>query len=437
MNDAQRAAPVAASFSVRDSLSNRLVGATLGASLLVSLLVTALQLWHVYRAETEATERRLDEIGASIVPSLSASYWQVDLERVGLLLDGIARLPGIVHVALEGRDGERLLRGDPSAETSQRRTYALRHGAGAAVELGTLEVVAGNRALMRQLGAQATSIALTTTATLLSAGLLLLLLFRAQVTRHLVAMAEYARGLNFERLHAPLALRRDGARGDELDQVVDSFNRMRETLIGELEQRDRHEAELVAHRERLEELVGARTAELEMQKDRIQQLANTDMLTGVHSRRHFHELAERELARTRRTRGPLAVLVLDLDHFKLINDGYGHSIGDLALKTFAAFCKGVLRETDLLGRTGGEEFAALLPATDEAAALAVAEHICRGLERHPVPLPGGGELGLTVSIGVSVLAPGDEHIEPALTRADHALYAAKRAGRNRVSRDPG
>jgi len=74
-------------------------------------------------------------------------------------------------------------------------------------------------------------------------------------------MAEYARGLNFERLHAPLALRRDGARGDELDQVVDSFNRMRETLIGEIEQRDRHEAELVAHRERLEELVGERTAD--------------------------------------------------------------------------------------------------------------------------------------------------------------------------------
>jgi GGDEF domain-containing protein len=328
----------------------------------VSLLVTSLQLWSVYRAETEATARRLDEIGTSIVPSLSASYWQVDLERVGLLLDGIARLPGIAHVALvaataSGCSAAIRMRTARSAGPTRCATATARRSSSARSRSSPAT------APERQLGAQASSIALTTTVTLLSGALLLLLLFRAQVTRHLVAMAEYARGLNFERLHSPLALRRDGARGDELDQVVDSFNRMRETLIGEIEQRDRHEAELVAHRERLEELVGARTAELEMQKDRIQQLANTDMLTGVHSRRHFHELAERELVRTRRSGEPLAVLVLDLDHFKLINDGYGHSIGDLALKTFAAFCKGMLRQTDLLGRTGGEEFAVLMPAT--------------------------------------------------------------------------
>ena len=159
-------------------------------------------------------------------------------------------------------------------------------------------------------------------------------------------------------------------------------------------------------------------------------------MTGAHNRRHFEELSARELARSRRVREPLAALVLDLDHFKRINDGHGHAAGDLALQAFAAFCRGELREVDVFGRTGGEEFAALLPGTDRAGAAIVAERLCRGLAGVRVALPGGGELGLGVSIGVATLATGDESVDPLLSRADHALYEAKRAGRNRVAVDP-
>lgn len=165
----------------------------------------------------------------------------------------------------------------------------------------------------------------------------------------------------------------------------------------------------------------------------LRHLATTDPLTGLANRREFLAAAERELVRVRRYGRPAAVLMFDVDHFKRINDTHGHAAGDEALRRIAAVCRDLLRETDIIGRLGGEEFGILLPETDVGAGREAAERLRAALAGIEIPRPGnGGILRLTVSIGVAGCAAGDGRIEHALKRADAALYRAKAQGRNRV-----
>lgn len=160
--------------------------------------------------------------------------------------------------------------------------------------------------------------------------------------------------------------------------------------------------------------------------------AHTDPLTGVSTRRHFLELAESELARTRRYGGNLSVLMLDIDRFKAINDRHGHVVGDRVLQALGDTCRRIFRAIDVVGRIGGEEFAILLPATDVRKACEVAERLRRHIEQASVPLSGGKGLHFTASIGVTGLDAWNSGLDVLLDRADKALYQAKHGGRNQV-----
>ncbi|WP_313706449.1 GGDEF domain-containing protein [Massilia sp.] len=159
--------------------------------------------------------------------------------------------------------------------------------------------------------------------------------------------------------------------------------------------------------------------------------ADHDYLTGAPSRRAFFALAEREHARAARRGGALALLLVDVDHFKRINDTHGHGVGDQVLRDLVRQAQEVIRKIDYCARLGGEEFAVLLPDADRDTALAVAERLRGALDRSlqlaspPIRVP------YTVSIGAALLEPG-ETFAGLMTRADTALYAAKTAGRNRV-----
>lgn len=159
----------------------------------------------------------------------------------------------------------------------------------------------------------------------------------------------------------------------------------------------------------------------------LRQLADTDALTGVFNRRSFFHHA----GKLERASQPLAVLLLDLDHFKQVNDLYGHAFGDEVLVEISARCRAVLRPVDVLARIGGEEFALLLPSLDLTAALAVAERLRQTVQHLPV-IRGDIRHGVTVSIGAAATTSAHITIEELLLRADRALYAAKAAGRNCV-----
>lgn len=163
---------------------------------------------------------------------------------------------------------------------------------------------------------------------------------------------------------------------------------------------------------------------------RMEELATVDSLTGLLNRRAFFERTEAARMLSERLRKPVALLMLDIDHFKRLNDRFGHATGDEALCVFAHTVRSVLREHDILGRLGGEEFALAMPGTDLAGALHAAERLRVAVSEAPV-LTDGNSYMMTVSVGV-VLVGHEEPINSALARADNALYAAKTAGRNRV-----
>lgn len=172
-----------------------------------------------------------------------------------------------------------------------------------------------------------------------------------------------------------------------------------------------------------------------MQRD-LERLATTDALTGALNRRRFMERGAEEFTRSRRYDRPLSVVMLDIDHFKRVNDSHGHATGDEAIRMTVRCCKASLRACDIIGRLGGEEFAVVMPETPPVNAFTAAQRVRESIAATVMPLEAGGELRLTVSIGLSWMAAADRDIEQLLARADAGLYRAKNGGRNRVELEP-
>lgn len=165
----------------------------------------------------------------------------------------------------------------------------------------------------------------------------------------------------------------------------------------------------------------------------VHQLATVDSLTGAATRRYLFERAEEEFQRFKRDNFPLAMVMIDLDHFKLFNDTWGHQAGDAALSAFGAFCLSRKRPHDLFGRYGGEEFVLILSGTTLEGARQSAERLCNQLGELVIRELGGQTLRITASFGVTSFDSRDEDLSRTFARADSALYEAKMAGRNRVA----
>ena len=185
---------------------------------------------------------------------------------------------------------------------------------------------------------------------------------------------------------------------------------------------------------RLQDELDDKNRELEVANKRLKKLSITDGLTELFNHRHVHELLRDEFERSRRTGEPIAVVMIDLDRFKAVNDTYGHPTGDVVLYETARILKETAREIDHVGRYGGEEFIAILPNTDEEEGARFAERVRHAVEAH-LYRDEQNEIHMTCSSGVaSFPAEGAESPEELLKNADEALYLAKESGRNRVVR---
>ena len=175
-------------------------------------------------------------------------------------------------------------------------------------------------------------------------------------------------------------------------------------------------------------LLRERTTALETANLDLRRLAHHDALTGLQNRLSMNDALHIEYLRSNRTRSPYALLFIDIDFFKRINDSYGHELGDHVLREVAQLLQASLRESDFIARYGGEEFLAILPNTDEEEAMLVAEKIRHSVGQHAFPIQGP----VTISVGVTLVAADDQCEDDAVRRADLALYDAKKSGRNRV-----
>ncbi len=172
-------------------------------------------------------------------------------------------------------------------------------------------------------------------------------------------------------------------------------------------------------------------------KDELERMAHTDALTNMYNRRYFIQRLTEEFERGRRHGMSLAVLIFDLDHFKQINDTYGHDMGDAVLVSIADVVNEVKRVSDVACRLGGEEFALLLPETNRAGAVHLAQRLRQGIEDYPYKERCGEDMNVTASVGVATLSPQMQDPAGILKTADRALYEAKNSGRNRVCIDRG
>lgn len=172
--------------------------------------------------------------------------------------------------------------------------------------------------------------------------------------------------------------------------------------------------------------------ELQQVNEKLERLANTDSLTGLANRRHFMEVLNAEIERAERYDRALSLVLVDLDHFKEVNDSWGHLVGDEVLRATARVLESVCRDVDLAGRIGGEELALILPETTEEGASTVAERVRSRIENLRHEAPDGEGFRVTGSIGVAWLDDDVHSREDLLRQADRALYRAKEEGRNRV-----
>ena len=163
----------------------------------------------------------------------------------------------------------------------------------------------------------------------------------------------------------------------------------------------------------------------------MQQMAITDSLTGLYNRRYFYMVLDNEIERTKRYQYPLSLIMMDIDHFKLVNDEFGHLAGDEVLESVAQICKNPLRQSDTIFRYGGEEFMILLPGTNQEEAMHVAERIRSTIAETRFKV-NKGEVRITTSMGVSEYSEEHPTANEFIESADRTMYAAKAAGRNCV-----
>jgi diguanylate cyclase (GGDEF)-like protein len=237
-----------------------------------------------------------------------------------------------------------------------------------------------------------------------------------------IPLSELAHGAD-QMSKGNLSIRVNPRSNDEVGQLAKVFNLM----AASIQEREMALRDLAVG---LEKTVEERTAVLREQTVVLEQMAITDPLTRIFNRRHFFTLAENEMEKATRYKRPLAIILIDADHFKRINDTYGHPFGDQILINLATMIQGNIRTMDILARYGGEEFVLLMPETGIAAALSTAERLRKIIAETP-QAHNGKNVKLSISLGVACC---DENAEPDITvlvaRADQALYESKRRGRN-------
>ncbi|MGL6290376.1 MAG: putative bifunctional diguanylate cyclase/phosphodiesterase [Silanimonas sp.] len=414
-------------------IGGRLLGAMLVASTLISTAVAGVEVWSGYQDDLRELQADIERISRASLDPIALSLWNYDDAQLRLQLDGIRQRPYVAavevrergvggdHGALRARVGE-----EAQGESRVERLPLSYNRDGENADLGTLIVELDIGAVRQRALERAVSTLITQGGITLLISLALLLLVRQIITRHLSALADAAQRFDLRDEAASFRVRpRGSGPSDEIDRVIDALETMRSSLHGAYRDLADTNAALQAD-------IAARLR-AEAAADH---LANHDALTNLPNRRLLFQRLAHELAVAERSGTQGAMMFIDLDHFKTLNDARGHSIGDAVLIEVSRRLRAQLREIDLVARLGGDEFVAVLPMLGELReraahnAQAAAEKLRNALAE---PIVVRDEVfRLSASIGVALFPDDGGSPENLIKHADTAMYQAKTEGRNTI-----
>lgn len=413
------------------SLSWQLLKAVLSIYFAITLLVTLTQMGIEYLHTRSTIQAELASVERTFSPALATALWELNSEQLEALQQGIVDLPVISTMRVIDASGRKLIKESAHSVLGGQITHTFKLSyrfAGEDVHLADVSFEAAGDVIFDRLrvGYQMILISALIKSTALT--LLFLWAFRRRLGIPLQQLTDAVTAIDLDSLGSKHRLDLRQTQENELTKLEEAFNRMLNRLE---EERIAHYSVLETMNKGLEAQVAERTRALEQANQQLEQLVRTDPLTGAANRRHFVEQAQIEIQRARRDSTPLSLLMIDLDHFKRINDTWGHAAGDEVLCNFARIALAPLRATDLFARLGGEEFAVLLPNTGLDGAVEVALRILEAARQQSIDCS-SGQIRYNVSIGAAVLAAQEASYEPLLKRADAALYRAKEEGRDQV-----
>ncbi len=403
------------------SIAYSLTGTIWRLATLCALLIAVVQTAISYKNVQDEFQVELRQIGLTYVPLISSSIWDIEPHVVQWQLDNLVQRGTIGFVRLKVETGQVFVAGQQELGKGEAsRRFDVPPPDRSVGMIGMLEVYANPAAFYAEWAYNVGISVLVYGFLTLMICVVVSYMLRRDLENPMRQIAQFVASLSPENLTAPLVLERKNHRGkDEIDLVVEGFRVLQQDI-------DRHIGNL-------DHLVQQRTAEVEQAMESIRRLSQIDTLTGCYNRRYFNEQFSRELERTTRYNRPLSLLFCDIDHFKLINDTYGHLGGDEVLKAVAGVFLADLRGgVDWVARYGGEEFVIVLPECNLEEAAATAERLrCKIADGLAVPVA-EHSLRVTVSLGVAQYEFGLSAAQ-LLEAADQELYKAKAAGRNRVS----
>ncbi|QQR90541.1 MAG: diguanylate cyclase [Myxococcales bacterium] len=404
---------------------------TFGVVSLVALLTLGAvfaQTQHTYHRDfLRNSQQGLEILATAIGPDLAAGKHS----RVQATVDSVAnfpeRYPDLVNIRVFGTNKRVVAAYDPrdfGKHLSQLKTGNIQedveHGVvnfqipvRMAYTVGNIEATLSEARYRSALRAAFLSGGILVGVAALVLSLVLFLTLKFQISDRIVKLADAA--TNFREGHMDQRVASVG--NDEITSLGVSFNRMAEAIQ--------------KYTENLQQLVRERTRALQQANEQLSRMVITDSLTGLFNRRHFVERARRDLEIARRSGKPFSLVMCDLDHFKNINDQYGHSVGDDVLQSTAEVLQSEARLADLVARLGGEEFAIAMPNTSLPYAAAAAERLRAAIEQ--ADKSRSGLPPITASFGVASFPQHGENLEELMISVDEAMYAAKKSGRNSVA----
>lgn len=400
-------------------LSYKLLQRIVLAALLCMLLMGGLKVLLTYRQMQEEIRRTVQMVGENSQHLLATALWDIEVDAVQRQVDWLHDLVEVDWVRVQSSTGQVFIAGKVDLQSNPPPLVFPILAPSSSSQLGTLELAPNGEYFSGRMYRVVLSVIVDYLVLTLLICLIVGWVLRRQLEHPLQQIARFVNQLKPNELAQSLVVNRHRHSDtvDEIDLVVQGFNRM--------------QADLRNHIEALDDAVLDRTHQLSAALEEIRQLSQTDALTGCFNRRMFDQRLPAELERSNRYQRKLALVFVDIDHFKTINDAHGHAAGDAVLRTIAErLSTSVRMQVDWVVRYGGEEFIIVLPERDGAAGCMLAERLRQLIEATPVPIEGGRIL-VTASFGVAEYRPGDTAAQ-LIGRADAALYRAKENGRNRV-----